>query len=175
MPLFLALGNISLIEFVRRFTVYWAPLLLWMGGIFAWSSLSGGETDELGRLFGWLPFTAELAHLGLFAVLAALAYRAFRSAERLAPRALWGAVLVFTILYAVSDEAHQAFVPGRSPSFADLMLDAVGGVVGLACAEGLARMAPRFSRRAGSRRGGAGMKRGKARSPDGADLRRPGP
>lgn len=35
-----------------------------------------------------------------------------------------------TALYAISDEIHQAFVPGRGPSVADVLLDTFGGLCG---------------------------------------------
>jgi len=40
-------------------------------------------------------------------------------------------ILVGLILFAVSDEIHQAFVPGRSSSFIDIGLDIVGIFFGL--------------------------------------------
>lgn len=38
---------------------------------------------------------------------------------------------VFTFLYAVSDEIHQFFIPGRSCEFRDVMIDSSGGVIGI--------------------------------------------
>lgn len=35
------------------------------------------------------------------------------------------------ILYATSDEIHQAFVPGRSPQITDVVLDTIGVLVGI--------------------------------------------
>lgn len=35
-----------------------------------------------------------------------------------------------TLLYGLSDEFHQSFVPGRSPSALDLVADALGGLAG---------------------------------------------
>lgn len=39
--------------------------------------------------------------------------------------------LLFCILYAVSDEFHQYFVPGRSTEFSDILMDTIGSVVGI--------------------------------------------
>ncbi len=36
----------------------------------------------------------------------------------------------FTVVYGLSDEWHQAFVPGRDSSWLDLLADSVGGYVG---------------------------------------------
>ena len=41
---------------------------------------------------------------------------------------------VLTVLYGVSDEAHQAFVPDRTPSLADVGLDAAGAMLGVGLA-----------------------------------------
>lgn len=37
--------------------------------------------------------------------------------------------IFFCILYAISDEFHQAFVPGRSVSALDVLMDGVGSVL----------------------------------------------
>ena len=36
-----------------------------------------------------------------------------------------------TILYAASDEWHQGFTSGRTPSILDVIIDGIGGLVGL--------------------------------------------
>ena len=48
-----------------------------------------------------------------------------------APRpALW--TLAVVLLYALSDEYHQSFVPGRHPDVFDIATDLVGAAVALA-------------------------------------------
>ncbi|MBC2850900.1 VanZ family protein [Cetobacterium sp. 8H] len=39
-------------------------------------------------------------------------------------------VVAFVFLYACSDEFHQSLVPGRGPSFKDVIIDTCGGVTG---------------------------------------------
>ncbi len=39
----------------------------------------------------------------------------------------WGLALILALLYAISDEAHQAFVPGRHASVTDALLVDGGG------------------------------------------------
>jgi len=39
-------------------------------------------------------------------------------------------VLLICILYSISDELHQAFVPGRGPQIKDVLIDGAGAVVG---------------------------------------------
>ncbi len=108
-----------------------------MGVIFWGTSLSADSAGQLGAVFR-VPF--DVVHFAEFAILAALAYRAFRTWEGITSLpALWGAVAAFTVLYGISDEVHQSFRPGRWPSGVDLALDTVGGVVGLALADVLLR------------------------------------
>ena len=39
------------------------------------------------------------------------------------------AVVLFCLLYGLTDEFHQSFIPGRMPSFADVAADALGGLL----------------------------------------------
>lgn len=40
-------------------------------------------------------------------------------------------VVGFVILYAISDEFHQSFIPGRGASFRDVCIDTLGGISGV--------------------------------------------
>jgi VanZ family protein len=42
--------------------------------------------------------------------------------------------LILAALFAVTDEYHQSFVPGRQPSVTDIMIDVVGSGVALIAA-----------------------------------------
>ena len=37
------------------------------------------------------------------------------------------------VLYAISDEIHQGFIPGRTPQITDVMIDTMGVVLGMLC------------------------------------------
>jgi VanZ family protein len=96
----------------------WAPVVLWAAVIFAFSSV-----PDLGTGLGtWDLVLRKLAHAGEFAALGALLLRALRD-ERLA--------LVLGVAYAVTDELHQHFVPGRVASPLDVLIDAVGVALGV--------------------------------------------
>jgi len=47
---------------------------------------------------------------------------------------LAGMAWLFSALYAVSDELHQMFVPGRGPAVSDVLLDCAGAAVGIGAA-----------------------------------------
>lgn len=98
-----------------------------MTGIFVFSSLSA----PLGPATGspWSEAVGRLAHVGEYAGLALLLYRAIRPGRREASALTLA--LVATVAYAVSDEAHQHVVPGREASLFDLALDTMGGAMAL--------------------------------------------
>ena len=78
-----------------------------------------------------LPGLDKLAHFAVYALLAFLAARAFATRPS-ADRACvlpWAAAL-FAVLYGLSDEIHQSFVPGRNADLWDLVADACGAIVG---------------------------------------------
>jgi VanZ family protein len=96
----------------------WLPVAVWAVLIFALSSI-----PDLGTgLGGWDLALRKLAHAAEYAVLGALLVRAIARA---------GLAFALGTLYAVSDEVHQAFVPGRMGSLLDVALDAVGVVCGV--------------------------------------------
>jgi VanZ family protein len=97
----------------------WGPVLAYMALIFYSSSRPPPP------LFRETP--DYLLHLGGYFILGLLAVRAFGGG--LPPREGSGAFLLgplFAVLYAVSDEWHQSFVPGREASGLDLLADAIG-------------------------------------------------
>ena len=96
----------------------WLPVVAWAMLIFALSSV-----PDLGTgLGGWDLVLRKLAHAAEYAVLGALLLRA---------TARPSIAFVLGSVYAVSDELHQAFVPGRAGSPLDVALDTVGVAVGI--------------------------------------------
>lgn len=101
--------------------------LLWMGGIF-WLS---AQPDLPHAPEPWLDRVLRKGgHAVLFGVLALLYLGALQGDGPPSPRDRWLA-LGLTVLYALSDEFHQSFVPGRTPSLWDVLIDGVGAVLAL--------------------------------------------
>jgi VanZ family protein len=99
----------------------WLPVVAWAALIFTLSSV-----PDLGTGLGtWDLVLRKIAHATEYAVLAVLLWRAVGSG--------WAAFWL-AVAYAVSDEIHQAFVPGRHASPLDIAIDAVGAAVGVALA-----------------------------------------
>mgnify|MGYP003939114351 FL=1 len=71
----------------------------------------------------------KLAHFLLYLVLGLLTTRALRKNGITGMKPLVLAVIICA-LYAVTDELHQMFVPGRSSQISDVILDTVGGLAG---------------------------------------------
>lgn len=106
------------------FARYRLPAILYAIALFWASSLSRLPLPKLG-----LQFQDKLIHVVAYAIFSYLIYRAlFRPHPLIARVHVWAAGL--GLLYAISDEVHQMFVPGRSPELWDLVADAVG-IVGV--------------------------------------------
>ena len=112
----------------KRWLYYWLPVLLWMGMIFVVSSRSSlpfvlNKTVDL--------VTKKAMHVTEYGVLAFLLWRAI-SRERGWPAwPSFGGAFVLSLLYAVSDEFHQTFVPGRNGALTDVGFDALGALLAL--------------------------------------------
>jgi len=76
--------------------------------------------------------TRKIAHLTEYAILGFLAARAFRTSPVAAIRARWFLISVaLIVVYALFDEYHQSFVPSRTASIFDSLIDMVGGLTAL--------------------------------------------
>jgi VanZ family protein len=95
-----------------------------MGAIFTLSSIPSISTPfEGGYDFTFKKFT----HVIVYGILTALLYGALRIHIRHKGYALLTAVLL-AVLYGLSDEWHQTFVPGRKGTLRDVTIDALGAV-----------------------------------------------
>lgn len=135
----------------RSFVIYWLPVLAWMVMIFGVSSDAQSfphSSRIIAPFLHWLlpnlsPETVravvigarKCAHLTEYAILALLAWRAFRKpvwravqswSWRPAAEALWVAMF-----YASTDEFHQTFIPTREGCVRDVLIDTTGAAVGL--------------------------------------------
>jgi VanZ family protein len=168
-------GQIWFLSAVRKalpFSKYWLPVLLWMLIIFSASAdtESGQHSSRIiAPLLRWLfphissqaveevvLFARKCAHLTEYAILGVLVWRALRKPAKNDPRpwswpTAWAAIAGGTA-YAASDEFHQRFVPQREPTFRDVVIDVIGGMLGLMVVWALGAWRKRRARTGGPRR-----------------------
>jgi VanZ family protein len=75
----------------------------------------------------------KFGHLSEYAILAALLWRGLRGTFNAASKAMVAlGTFLLAAAFAASDEFHQSFVPTRTASLHDVMIDCIGALVGLA-------------------------------------------
>lgn len=82
------------------------------------------ETDFLTFL------VRKSAHITAYFIFGILVYNVIRLYRWPLRRAVLVSIAI-VLLYAVSDEFHQYFVPGRSSEIRDVLIDTTAGVVGI--------------------------------------------
>ncbi|WEK52889.1 MAG: bacillithiol system redox-active protein YtxJ [Candidatus Cohnella colombiensis] len=124
-------NNMSISRLWQRGHIRYLPAILWMCVIFYSSSRSG---DELDSVLPWvqkfLPGLSDFnpMHLVAYFVLAlTIAYALGKRA------ATWQGFLVaiaICVIYGLTDEWHQSFVPRRTPDVHDILNDTIGAALG---------------------------------------------
>jgi VanZ family protein len=120
----------------------WVPVIIWTGTIILLSSNSDPYSLLPERLFQWMYLThiygvrltkifGPIGHIFQYAILSFLLTRALVWKTNLESKHL---ILAFSIslMFAIIDEIHQYFVPIRACQLSDVILDALGSVLGLA-------------------------------------------
>jgi VanZ family protein len=129
-----------------RRAYYFGPVLVWMGLIFYYSGKAGSNVNSFGTVKKVLDLLArgmyeqlsyrtlddlnyilrKTLHISEYTVLTLLLLRAAAFGTYPMPlKRLFGAGIV-SLLYSMSDELHQHFVPGRTSSPEDVLIDSCG-------------------------------------------------
>ncbi|MFH2058249.1 MAG: VanZ family protein [Pseudomonadota bacterium] len=109
----------------KHLIFYRLPVIALCGLIFWQSSYALSFVKPL------FPHDDKVFHFIIYAVLAILTVRdlrqekPFRSLKKIALTAI-----LFSMIYGLSDEIHQAFVPSRCASFFDFLADSCGSIAG---------------------------------------------
>lgn len=131
--------------------IAWGLVLAWMGLIFYLSHQAGGESSALSAgvvgflvkmietIFPFLSFDLDFlhffvrkfAHFFAYFILGLLLIYAVHIERAPTWRSIFFSFIV-TLAYAISDELHQLFVPGRSGELRDVLIDSFGSSVGMA-------------------------------------------
>ena len=131
-----------------RFVSHYLPLIIWLAFI-SFASSDNFNASNTSRIIGplilWLfpntspdtlavvhLVTRKIAHFTEYAILGFLAARAFRTSPQPALRQRWFLICAgLIVVYALMDEYHQSFVPSRTASIYDSMIDIAGGLTAL--------------------------------------------
>lgn len=116
--------------------VRWSVTLAYAGFIFYLSSRVWPEAPHL------FPYADKVIHLVIYAPLSFCLVWALRATAMRNREGIPAVALLLAILYGITDEVHQMFVPGRQASVVDFIADALGALLGVA----LARLSVRWLR-----------------------------
>lgn len=107
---------------------YICATVLYCGLIFLLSSQSGPPAADWGFLA--LPGVDKLVHSVLYAGLAAfVSVGIWRSNETIRASLHFWIPVAFALIYGLSDEIHQIYVPERTFDWLDLLADGVGATI----------------------------------------------
>jgi VanZ family protein len=156
--------------------ILWISVILWMAVIFMFSAQNSGEssgislkiTDQIAEIiipsFNGMSliektkiidnlhyFIRKTAHAGayfIFGILCILLMNTYKIKN-------YNKIiisLIICLVYAFSDELHQAFVPGRGPSVYDVGIDFCGSFIGVFIISLLIKLHNNFRRKSEKRR-----------------------
>lgn len=128
-------------------------VFMWMAGIFMLSNEPASQSSvRSGKLIDLLSDYAitgsdsistflvrKSAHIFMFFILGVLLYVLLKS-YKLSRYKQIGYSILIAFSYAVIDEIHQAFVPGRSNEIRDVIIDTVGASLGVFTAIGVQKL-----------------------------------
>lgn len=121
-------------------TISWILVVVCMGIIFSLSAQNGEESSDLSGSFvmailEWLKLDVDegllrtCAHCLEFMGLSLLIFNATYATweKKITPLIAFAG----TVLYAITDEIHQIFVPGRAFQISDILVDSTGALIGI--------------------------------------------
>jgi len=126
------------LKITSPFITHWLPLILWLLFIFIVSSIHGSKFHILPfvsitqiHIEELLSYRQAAFHAGEYGLLVILTYRLLRLKLNHPNNFIYLMSFTSSILYAISDEVHQYFVPGRFATLTDLIFDTLGIILGL--------------------------------------------
>jgi len=128
----------------------WTAVILWMAMIFYLSNQPAVESKKLStdvtkviaenvenvtphkevNIGSFNHIVRKNAHFFVYLVLGVLVTNALKR-RGLHWYGCIGTAILLCVLYAISDEVHQVFVPGRGPHVKDVLIDSAGASVGI--------------------------------------------
>lgn len=140
----------------KRAVISWSLMILWMILIFVLSAQSADDSSSTsGNILtillkvmypGFKDMDADSqfiileqyqglirksAHFCIYGILGVISFAAYDALNKIKAKAVVPFAFITCVLYAVSDEIHQLFVPGRSCEFLDVLIDSAGALLGI--------------------------------------------
>lgn len=112
---------------MKIFLKYYLPVILWAGLIFYFSSLPNLKS---GLEESWDFILRKAAHMVEFGILTVLVLRLGLRGQPKNKKFIYLVALVFSLLYALTDEYHQSYIIGRTMTLRDVLIDGLGIVEG---------------------------------------------
>ncbi|MEO8446741.1 MAG: VanZ family protein [bacterium] len=105
--------------------IYHSALILYCAAIFIQSSFPSDSFPSVG-----FEFADKVVHFIIYAVLFVLFFYSLKNQSKNVKLQKYSLeyALLFTVLYGMTDEIHQYFVPNRSCEFSDWVADALGAL-----------------------------------------------
>ncbi|MBW6440793.1 VanZ family protein [Patescibacteria group bacterium] len=101
---------------------FWLPVFLWCTFIYVMSSIPSLKSDFSSDIDFVL---RKIAHMSEYGFLTFLFFRASINQKMYFQKSLAYAI-IFSIVFALTDEYHQLFVFGRQGSLRDVFIDSLG-------------------------------------------------
>ena len=102
------------------------------------------QADQMLLVDNWQHAARKYAHFSAFFALGLSAAGAART-YKINFKAQLAAAFAIVFLYAVSDEIHQLFVPGRAAAVGDVLIDTAGGLTGILALLGFRKLRMMFA------------------------------
>lgn len=104
----------------------WLPTLIWMVVIFYLSSRTGQNLHSM------FPYVRDfnVGHFIAYFILGLTCYYGLIKTSAVKHPFVW--IILISLIYGMSDEFHQSFVPGRDMSLSDLIRDLIGAGLSIA-------------------------------------------
>ncbi|MSU02121.1 VanZ family protein [Tissierella pigra] len=135
---------------MKRKLISWVLVVLWMILIFYLSHQPSTESNKLSigitekitiivekaapiidtNIRNFNRIIRKNAHFFAYLILGFLTFNVLKDSEITGGRGFILA-LIICILYAISDEIHQLFIPGRSGQVMDVVIDGMGSLAGI--------------------------------------------
>ena len=111
---------------LKRFVLYWLPLILYCLFIYIQSDHPSPEQIPV------FPYVDKVLHVTAYGIMGILFFRAYQTLRfKGNMKMLMFLSVVSASLYGISDEIHQSFVPFREAEVADAIADMIGAISGV--------------------------------------------